>query len=255
MVRLYEKDGTEIRAIDTRELPPIWVKSAYNDFHRMMTNPEHAFPCYFGVIGENKGLLRYSFLEAQEVEKPYSLKEALVEYLASYRSIPGKSALIIFVGDGGHNSVEEYESTFWKVLQGLHDVDENSWPEHIPRDPEDSRWEYCLDGQPWFITGHSPSHHNRRSRYARSGLMMVMQPTANLHGIVGEGEVPEQIRKEIRGLLKKYDSIPESPDLWRAGDRTILEWKQYWFNDTNKPNLRKCPLQIRPKTLWENFPS
>jgi FPC/CPF motif-containing protein YcgG len=81
--------------------------------------------------------------------------------------------------------------------------------------------------------------------------MMVMQPTANLHGIVGEGVVPEQIRQEIRGLLKKYDSIEESPDLWHPNDPAVLEWKQYWFNDTNERNMGQCPLKIRSQVEEE----
>jgi FPC/CPF motif-containing protein YcgG len=190
-------------------------------------------------------------LESDEVQEPIELYKGLVHYLNIYRNIPGKSASIIFVHSNGQENLDDYRTTFWKILQGLHDVDVIPWPRHIPTNPENPHWEYCLGGAPWFITGHSPMHHQRKSRYSEDGLMMVMQPTANLHGIVGEGVVPEQIRQEIRGLLKKYDSIEESPDLWHPNDPAVLEWKQYWFNDTNERNMGQCPLKIRSQVEEE----
>ena len=40
--------------------------------------------------------------------------------------------------------LEYYRDSFWKVLQYLHENDNQAWPKQIPEDPDHYLWEFSL---------------------------------------------------------------------------------------------------------------
>jgi FPC/CPF motif-containing protein YcgG len=242
MARLLRSDG---RSLISESPLPDWVGEAYSDFKLLLLDPDPPFPCHFGVIAEQQGHLRYTYLEEQETHQAEPLAGALRTYLDEYPLIPSRSALIVFARAGDSiTTLPQYEEAFWRVLQSLHDNDSEPWPENIPTDPEDPAWEFCFAGQPIFITGHAPPYEQRRSRSSKGPLMLVIQSRANLHGIVGKGASAEAVRQRIRGAVRVYDGIEPSPDLGIFGNPDVREWKQYWLTDSNESLSRVCPLTI-----------
>lgn len=242
MSRLYRSHGGSL--VPDGDAPPRWVRDAHEALSEIIRGDDRPFPCYFAAIAEGQGALRYSHLNDDELAVPLPLHDSLIGFLSQAPTIPGRSALIVFAGHSGDKSLPEYEAEFWHLLQFLHDNDLEPWPQTIPTDPDDPGWEFCFGGQPLFITGHSPKHRKRKSRYAPSGLMLVIQTLANLIGIAGPGQAAAEVSRRIRGSLAEYDDIGPSPELGAYGEAGVREWKQYWLDDDNAPRLGRCPLKI-----------
>jgi FPC/CPF motif-containing protein YcgG len=226
---------------------PAWGVEAYRRVRAMLLASGSLFPCYLGTVAEEKGLLRYAFVEPEEAEAPTALRDALALFLADCDALPGRSALLAFVGRKVEGAtLAEYEARFWRTLQFLHDHDPAPWSADIPTDPAAPRWEFCFGGRPLFISGHSPLHVRRRSRHSPEGLMLVIQTRDNLKDLVGHDAKGESVKGRIRGLLAKYDAAAVSPTLATYGDPGALEWRQYWFDDSDTPATpARCPLRIR----------
>ncbi len=43
-------------------------------------------------------------------------------------------------------SVDEYHVFGWKVLQKLHDIDSESWPDNVGKDSNSPSWSMCFNG-------------------------------------------------------------------------------------------------------------
>lgn len=246
--RLLRRDSNILVFVEPTGQPvPAWVQHTADDLTKMLRNPAHPFPCYFGVDAEREGRLRYTFAEDSNVDELTLVSESLSLYLNVRDQIPGRSALICFLGrvpahaPGGING---YEREFWSVLQFLHEHDPQRWPEDFPVDPEDSGWEFCFQGEPLFITGHSLLHSKRLSRWAPCALMLVIQTRSNLEGIVGRTLAATEVRSHIRSALLRYDHIPPSPDLGIFGDPNVREWRQYWLTNGDEERPARCPLEI-----------
>ncbi|MBI4202728.1 MAG: YqcI/YcgG family protein [Chloroflexi bacterium] len=248
MERLLKKDGDVLKPASHSSDPPGWVQEAYQAYKAMVMDPDDPFPCYFAVIAEEKGSIRYSYISEDELAAPLAFRDTMLEFLHTHKGLPYRPALVVFVGEKARiGALEDYERTFWGLLQYLHDNDPEPWPENMPTDPHDLLWEFCFAGVPWFFTGHAPMYVARRSRWTASGLMLIIQTRDNLTGIVGKGRAADRVRDIIRGVVKTYDSIPVSPDLGTYGDPNMREWRMYWLQDTNNPRDAACPLRITRK--------
>lgn len=243
-VRLLCSDPDRLALIGGRPIPA-WVNERFRSFHSMVMNKREVFPCYFATIGEEAGVLRYSYLEAGELRRPVALSSSLVAFLSQRRPRRPRSALIVFVAATG-TSEEDHRVQFWDLLQALHDLDKTPWPESIPSDPDDPDWSFCFHGTPIFVAGHSPHYRNRLSRKTERDLFLVIQPRSNLAGITGRGRTADRVRQRIRGSLCSYDSVAPSPELGVYGDPDSREWRQYWLSDDNSPTEDPCPLSISP---------
>ena len=253
MSRLLKRNLDSLKPVTGDKEIPLWVQEAYTDFREMLCHTKDPFPCYFGVIAEEEGCLQYTYLEDNEITRPAELVVTLFKYLDTYRSIKGRSALIVFAGREKPNAcLEDYKSDFWAILQFLHNNDPAPWPVEIPTDPKMPHWEFCFGGEPIFITGHSPLHLRRRSRYSSKGLLLIIQTRANLQGLVGHGNSAEKIRCRIRDAVRKYDSTEPSPNLGIYGDPLVSEWKQYWLADLNEFISENCPLHIQQQMPGED---
>jgi FPC/CPF motif-containing protein YcgG len=215
----------------------------------MLLESNPPFPCHFGVIAEELGHLRYSFLEASETAVVTPLAETVAEYQGSYLSIPGRSALIVFVQcDESVVEHADYEALFWRMVQSLHDLDAEPWPANMPDDPEDPYWEFCFGGEPIIINGHAPTYVKRRTRHSSAGITLVIQTRLSLDRVVGRTATSEAVRRKIRLAINEYDAVPVSPELGTLGHPGVRAWKEYWLLDTNverDSSNDTCPLKIR----------
>lgn len=246
MTRLLYKSGEDLRgAVPGVPVPP-WVQLASRRFRDRVCNERETFPCYFGTIAEKTGSLRYTYVEDSEIEQPWELLETLVSYLQTCQGTGKRSALVAFAGTGGNErSLQDYEAAFWRIMQFLHDHDPHPWPADVPTDPEDPLWAFCFAGQPIFVSGHSPLHHQRRSRWSPTGLLLVVLTQEDLAGIDCDNATARAVRRRIRGLLEEYDTVPPAAELTSFyGDVQGREWRQYWLDDANIRRPAQCPLTI-----------
>lgn len=246
---LRSQDGDLVPVYGTR-MPPIWVQRAYKCFHEMVCDKDPTFPCYFGTAAELAGNMRYTFVEEEELDRPTVLVGSLIDYLRMQRTIPGRSALIVFLAQElDRISLAAQESQFWQIVQFLHDQDPLPWPENAPIDPDELGWDFHFGGEAIFVNGHAPSYRLRRSRGSKDGPFIVIQSLANLSGIAGSGPVAEAVRKKITALLSEYDKVPRAPDLTEydpSGKRALeaREWKQFWLPDDDEQKSSHCPLRL-----------
>lgn len=241
---LTQREGILVSSEDRQPAPP-WVQDQYRDFHEFVAGEKRPHPCSFGVAAEKSRILRYSYVDREEISRPAELAHTLRAFQALAPSIGGRPALIAFVDIPPELDASGQEATFWSLLQALHGHDEAPWPESIPANVEDPLWQFCFAGEPWFINGHGTSYQNRLSRSSKRGMFLVMQTHANLTGIVGHNPVAEAIRRDIRQAVRGYDRIDVSPDFTIYGDPAGREWKQYWLADDNDPRTGTCPFKIQ----------
>ena len=69
----------------------------------------------------------------------------------------------------------EFEAAMWRVLQGLHDLDERPWPSAVSADPDSPHFAFSFAGTPFFVVGLHPG----ASRIARRAPLPTL--VFNLH--------------------------------------------------------------------------
>jgi FPC/CPF motif-containing protein YcgG len=141
--------------------------------------------------------------------------------------------------------VEEFEQLFWQQLNGLREKDNQEWPQHIPEDPHSPIWEFCYNGEPYFMYCASPAHKNRKSRHF-DYFMLAITPRWVLQEFNSSASNAAKIKSHIRNRLSLYDSIDVHPDLNSYGNKDNYEWKQYFLRD-DETSLSKCPFHKKVK--------
>jgi len=246
MTRLLCRSGEDLLGVVPGISVPSWVQLASRRFREVVCNERETFPCYFGTIAEQTKSLRYTYVEDNEIEQPWELLSTLTAYLQACQNTSKRSALVVFAGTGQHErSLGDYEAAFWRILQFLHDHDPLRWPAEVPADPDDPLWAFCFAGQPVFISGHSPLHQQRRSRWSPAGLLLVVLSREHLADIDTDSAAARAVRRRIRGLMQSYDTVPLATELTLFyGDPRGREWRQYWLDDAGGPQPTRCPLTI-----------
>jgi FPC/CPF motif-containing protein YcgG len=201
------------------------------------------YPCHFGRLALTRGELYAAFCDQDTA----SLADRLSWFLDMSRVHPERRLVLAAFCKSGAipGSESDYGEMFWRILQGLHDADTEDWPAGIPRDPEDSAWEFSFHGVPMFVFAAAPSYARRASRNVGPGLVLLFQPRNVFDGI--EGGTPRGIaaRQIIRTRLSQWDTVPPHLDLGDYGDPSNHEWRQYFIPDDQSRLHEKCPLQIR----------
>ncbi|WP_420897774.1 YqcI/YcgG family protein [Halalkalibacterium halodurans] len=223
-----------------------WMVRTYYDFRRSLLDVTEPYPCYFAVEAEKNGLIRYIFAESAYDEKElHRVKNAVYEYIKSYRSIGKRTTLVLFFKPIEGGVSEDYKKQFWNVINFLNVNDPSVWPPDIPNDPNDPKWEFCFAGEPIFLVCREPFYNDRKSRYTPYGLEITMQPRGTLDDITGDTAKGRKVREVIRERLKKYDKIASHPDIGDYGDPDSREWKQYVLPETNEESVMRCPITGR----------
>lgn len=225
---------------------PTWVSSSYDLFKQTMTSEDEPFPCHFAKLGiENSGF-RYSYINEEELSNPNVFKESLIHYLNSYLKLKWPSVLVVFIKTESTLSLSNHEKKFWEILQYLINIDTKKRPAEIPENPNNNKWQFCFNGTPIFITGHSNMYKKRKSRHSHSDMMLVIQTMETLKPVAGNSKKSSMIRKVIRDRVSEFDEISVTNLLGSYPDIDSLEWKQFWLpdNNDNSTYLDKCPLKL-----------
>ncbi|MHB1424284.1 MAG: YqcI/YcgG family protein [Gemmataceae bacterium] len=240
--------------------PFSWATESYQRFAEIVC--DRTFPCTFAQAALKQGFL--TFLPVESSTSPEDVRgvyDGIGDYLSQLNSLPPRQAafhvLIVLVKPANRlHTVEEYHAQAWDLLQRLHDVDEDEWPEAVPLDPHHIRWAYCLHATPLFVNVSTPAHVRRRSRNLGPSLALVINPREAFDIVPGNDSRGMRARLLIRNRTTKYDGQPVPHGVGAFGEESSREWLQYCLPEENglRPDER-CPLTIRkladrPDRLW-----
>ncbi|WP_328701177.1 YqcI/YcgG family protein [Aquibacillus kalidii] len=219
-----------------------WKQKAYHSFIDKMTNKQHKFPCIPATQGFHLEQLRYSFVGDPTSEETFGeIASLLKEYGSNYRKFGHYTSLIVFFHPSYQKSsstVLDFEKQFWCIVNEVSKLDDTKWPEEIPLNASDPLWEFCFEGERYFVYCATPSHKNRQSRYFPN-LMLAITPRE----VFSQFETlpySNHIKSKIRDRIKEYDSLEPHPDLKSYGDQNNYEAKQYFLRD-DQSSMSGCP--------------
>jgi FPC/CPF motif-containing protein YcgG len=232
-----------------------WQYKIIQQFKNKMTDKSKPFPCIPAIQAYTLGHLRYGFVgDPRHNKSSIELASLLKEYSQHSREYGLYTTLIIFFYTPDNliknSNVVDFEKLFWKQLNNLHDLDVKNWPQDIPIDPEDPKWEFSFLGEKYFMYCATPSHNIRNSRYFPC-MMMAITPRWVLRKFNTNEKVSGKIKERIRKRLANYDTTEIHPSLKSYGKNDNYEWKQYFLRDDNSelpkcPFLRECVLKKDP---------
>lgn len=237
---LYTKSCLEEKLLDL----PNWQRIAFELLSEKVGDKADTFPCIPGRQGFLTDQLRISFAgDPREEGTPEEVGLLLSEYGKISRNT-GRYASLLVIFDtpedlAEHYSVEAYEELFWSFLNRLSGCDPKDMPEDMPEDPEHYKWEFCFDGEPYFILCATPAHEARQSR-SFPFFMLAFQPRWVFEGLNDSTAFGRNMSRLIRKRLEAYDEAPLHPRLGWYGGKDNLEWKQYFLRD-DETQVSKCP--------------
>jgi FPC/CPF motif-containing protein YcgG len=229
---------THFRAQVTAAFPQgTWQRNAYEDYKAVLLDEELIFPCIYATKGFKSDDQLYVFIDSDDVSDARhirTLAKGLSTYLPQARQLGPNTSLVLLAKQNDKNSrtVEEYNTMFWELLNGLAKLDNKPWPSNVPRDIDTDRWCFCFGGEQFFTVIQTPAHQVRRTRYA-PGLTMVFQPKWIFDILFSTDAKRVGALAKVRTLLTKYDPIPVSPELKNYGEEGSRESKQYFLLDEN----------------------
>ncbi|MED1205421.1 YqcI/YcgG family protein [Heyndrickxia acidicola] len=221
-----------------------WKRNVLEKFEAIMNDKVKPFPCIPATIGFNLNQFRYGFTgDPSEITTQEEVNEMLREFTIHCREFGPYTSLIIFyqLPDSVMDTytVENFEGMFWQQLRVLAKMDEREWPYNIPGDPHSPAWEFCFNGEPYFMYCATPSHLNRKSRHFDC-FMLAVTPRWVLNEFNRSQSHAARIKSQVRRRLSNYDAIPIHPDLNSYGNDDNFEWRQYFLRDDDS-TLSKCP--------------
>lgn len=230
---------------DAAKLPAGWQREAFDDIAKVVGETAN-FPCVFGKNAFRKQLLRFIFVDDSDRDGIEYLACGLTEFVTLCQDWNGKldTAYPLIVSFSRRavsaNSVEEYHKIGWQILQDLHAIDQEPWPEEIPRDPGSHEWSMCFNGMPLFFNMSCPAHKRRKSRNLGSGFKFVVNPRERFDVVAGDTPSGRKARANIRQRIRDYDGQAPCPQLGHYGSGS-LEWRQYSVLDENRERTDSCP--------------
>ncbi|WP_106767026.1 YqcI/YcgG family protein [Paenibacillus faecalis] len=221
-----------------------WHMDAIQHWTAKMTDREFKFPCIPAVQGFALHQLRYGFVQyTDDFDAAEQLAALLLNYGKQSRAIGPYTSLVIFIQNETEpqrkDGVEHYERLFWSLLSHTTALDRKPWPAHVPSDPSDHLWEYCYDGEPYFVYCGTPAHKIRRSR-SFPYMVLAFTPRWVLERFNSVPERVDKVKRMIRRRLHAYDPVPPHPDLNVYGAKNNYEWRQYFLRDSGH-SLLSCP--------------
>jgi FPC/CPF motif-containing protein YcgG len=227
---------------------PDWVAAHWETFRDGLLGERNGtpFPCFFGAESVHDGDPLYTAVPSMtDKDALLGLGETLVEYLDTYQEHSDRASLVTFFKPPEEPLSEaEYHQHLWHILQFLHVHDPEPWPESIPTEPDDCRWEFCFAGEPIFPTCRAPFYDRRKSRYCPVGLEITFQPRALFErlDVTADTETGEQAREIIQGRLEEYDGVCPHADLGDWGVEGDREWPQYMLSADPEQAPDSCPM-------------
>lgn len=224
-----------------------WQLDAIHKWTVKMTDRESRFPCIPAVQGYAMDQLRYGFIQCFR-QAEGTAAEQLAGLLQGYgqcsRTYGSHTSLVIFIHTENEpclrdDGVTYYERLFWSLLSRTTAMDRKPWPARLPEDPSDHLWEFCYDGEPYFVYCGTPAHSLRRSR-SFPYMVLAFTPRWVLENFNSTPLQAEKTKQMIRKRLHAYDPVPPHPDLKLYGAEDNYEWRQYFLRDSGD-SLPTCP--------------
>src|SRR5690554_892041 len=213
------------------------IKSIEKEYKDFILKRKH--PCVMAktVFMMDKYHL-HSYDNYQDDECLLSLLQDLENYIGNYdfESNEFESFLAVFP-NLNINSEIQFENTLWRILQRLHELDNQNWDETVNKDPDDPNFSFSLKGRAFYIVGLHP----KSSRIARQSPYPTL--VFNLHWQfekLREMGTYQKVKSTIRKRDKKLQGTI-NPVLKDFGDDT--ETKQYSSRQVEKE--WKCPFHSK----------
>jgi FPC/CPF motif-containing protein YcgG len=221
---------------------PSWWHEAHEDLCRTLTSAGEKFPCVYAIRALRNNTLRFIFLPDSDSDASLAaFAQGLSEYVKVCHSLAPYTAFLTFFGpDAEEMTLDEHHAEFWRVLQHLHELDPQAWPEQIPPDPAEPLWEFCFDGEPMFALGSGPAHVARRSRYSPIRTISF-QPRFMFDTLISMPVLLARARRIIRERVLELDGFPVHPMIQMYHEDGNREWRQYVIPDDNSPIEGSCP--------------
>ncbi|MEU9237345.1 YqcI/YcgG family protein [Streptomyces subrutilus] len=225
-----------------------WHRAAFEDATGRLVDA--GFPCVFARNAFRKKLLQFIFVEDAEADGIRHLGQGLKEYVELSRGWDGAldtayPLVVVFSPAAVRaHSVEAYQSFGWQVLQSLHEMDPEPWPDGVGTDPESESWSMCFNGMPLFVNMSSPAHEVRRSRNLGRHFVLVVNPRERFDVFAGDTPSGRKVRSNIRSRIDRYDRSPHASQLGSYG-AGALEWTQYGLVEENVARTDRCPFVTR----------
>jgi uncharacterized protein len=232
---------SELTKIDSGD----WRWQAFSDFADNLAVQSPSFPCIYATHALKHETLRLTFLDSPTDERSReSVAAALAEYVRICRALAPYTAFVAFFERAEADSHDLHRDHFWDLLQSLHEHDPEPWPADVPREPDDSKWEFCFAGEPMFALATWPSYRQRRSRHSET-FIVSFQPRFQFDQLAETPELLERARTVIRKRVMAMDGMPIHPASKMYGDPENREWKQYVMPEDNGPITGACPFHHR----------
>lgn len=227
-----------------------WHREAFNDIESRLNDVD--FPCVFSKRAFRKNIIKFIFVENVEESGIQHLGDGLKAYVEISKRWDGDLGtayplIVVFSKKAvSMQSVDDYHSFGWMILQRLHDIDTEPWPDDVGVDPNSSSWSMCFNGMPLFFNMSTPANRVRRSRNLGSHFIFVINPRERFDVFAGNTPNGYKVRENIRNRIKRYDGVTHSSQLGSYGAGT-LEWWQYGLIEENVERKDQCPFRFKKK--------
>ena len=224
-----------------------WHREAYDDVYDRLAN-ESSFPCVFSKNAIRKGLLKFIFVEGNDLEDMKRLATGLMTFVEVSSDWNGDLntayPLVVAFSENAISArrVDDYHAFGWRTLQRLHSLDDHPWPADVSYDPNSTAWSMCFRGMPIFCNMSNPAHQSRASRNLGKHFKLVINPRERFDKVAGDTPAGRRARANIRERILAYDDQPHCPQLGSYGEDS-LEWWQYSLTDKNEIRTDKCPFK------------
>lgn len=217
---------------------PSWLRDAYSAYLRRLTDDVPVYPCYLGLNGHREGNNWFTGIDQLTSVSGYDV-DGFARVLRAFReqawSGPERQTLLAFVGPPDPEpDLDRDGERFWNLLASLTLLDEQPWPPDRAADTADPRWEWCFDGEPWFVFGCSPAYRLRRSRNLGPCLTLVFQVRRVFARLSGSTPAGQAAKRQIRRGLLGYDAVPLHPHLGDEQHSSVYKWRQYMLPDDQR---------------------
>ena len=225
---------------DNHSLPQ-WLVQEYKNFERIVS--DSTFPCTFGIAGQKRGELRYSYITHNDWSHLPKTIERFNNLFDQQEKLIRYGFFLFVEPEKEERSISYYRQYFWNILQYLHDHDDQKWPEDFPHDPDHHLWTFVFANEPYFAFGNAPAYKQRKTRDLGKSLIIGFQPRRIFEGLEGTSKSGKMSREKIRKRVERWDGLPTHPNISYYGDESHREWKQYFIGDDMEPIRGSCPFK------------
>lgn len=225
---------------DNHSLPQ-WLVQEYKNFERIVS--DSTFPCTFGIAGQKRGELRYSYITHNDWSHLPKTIERFNNLFDQQEKLIRYGFFLFVEPEKEERSISYYRQYFWNILQYLHDHDDQKWPEDFPHDPDHHLWTFVFANEPYFAFGNAPAYKQRKTRDLGKSLIIGFQPRRIFEGLEGTSKTGKMSREKIRKRVERWDGLPTHPNISHYGDESHREWKQYFIGDDMEPIRGSCPFK------------